>query len=557
MKSQQDVQKPIWGTATGAQISAVLYLIAVVLSVWFNVLKLNALGFHTRDFPFYLQFAAKLFDPALSNVYSMNPDGYNFLGYDGVEGMRSLLQTIHFEPIKWLFAALYWLTGTPVAIFVFQALIFFLPPLYLAYGQKGKSSNQSPPLRGRVREGAAYKTPTGTDTNAETALFVLAIALLYILFPSTILALADDLRPYTLLAPTFALTILSIHLRRPFWETLLFFNLIFFCREESIVLAIPILGYHFFRSHSHERFSRLMVLIGNWLLWILAILSYFWWTGYALNDFLNPLAPVFVWLTPLRLMLILGGFFVIIVSVMRFLARRENSWAQELENKISLQILSYAVIFAPLVWQAARSKGRKFLNREFSDAAFSFFKDIVLFPKFTLFFVATVVLSVLLWELMRSQRQRRVMLTILSLLVIACLYLQSVPWMKTPAVMAGRYRASIVDSALVVALRDSTNKYQSHILADYRTYQAFYDYENIFVYERLPWALVPGEERRFPQNQAVLQTLLAEQIEYIAFAKDQDADDESEKNLLALLDSMNVEPIERLENDQFMVIRLR
>ena len=89
-----------------------LFLTAVVVAAVFNYFKLRSLGFHTRDFAFYLEFAAKLLDPALSNRYSLNPVGYNFLGcpgvdFPGTEGTGNFHQAIHFEPMKYIYAVVY------------------------------------------------------------------------------------------------------------------------------------------------------------------------------------------------------------------------------------------------------------------------------------------------------------------------------------------------------------------------------------------------------------------------------------------------------------------
>ena len=57
------------------------------------------------------------------------------------------------------------------------------------------------------------------------------------------------------------------------------------------------------------------------------------------------------------------------------------------------------------------------------------------------------------------------------------------------------------------------------VLTDQTTFQAFYDHENVVVYERLPWHLIAGEERRWPRNQARLSTLLRDQIEWIVIKR--------------------------------------
>ena len=85
----------------GAKLSiSLIFLAGVAASLFIFHYKLQSLGFHTRDFAFYLQFHSKLLDPDLTNRYSLNPLGHNLLGLFGTESVDSFHQSFHLEPIK-------------------------------------------------------------------------------------------------------------------------------------------------------------------------------------------------------------------------------------------------------------------------------------------------------------------------------------------------------------------------------------------------------------------------------------------------------------------------
>lgn len=151
--------------------------IACLATILFNQLTLQAMEFHTRDYTYYLQFAAKLLHDRLTPHYSLNPEGPNFLGFHGIDGEAGLHQAVHIEPIKSLDALVYAIFRTSTALIVWRSLLFFAPILYF--------------LR-------VFPTPTPSDRRF-AALFVL----LYCLYPATPMAAVYDLRPFGLLAPAF------------------------------------------------------------------------------------------------------------------------------------------------------------------------------------------------------------------------------------------------------------------------------------------------------------------------------------------------------------------
>ncbi|MEK6221751.1 MAG: hypothetical protein N2D54_05845, partial [Chloroflexota bacterium] len=102
----------------------------------------------------------------------------------------------------------------------------------------------------------------------------------------------------------------------------------------------------------------------------------------------------------------------------------------------------------------------------------------------------------------------------------------------------------------IFTLRETTNKIKTSILTDYATYNAFYDYENVFIYQRLPWFLLQGDERFFPDNREVLDRLLQTKIEYLAISKT------SEKTLSPLLKELKISTIVIDETENFVTYKI-
>jgi len=79
--------------------------------------------------------------------------------------------------------------------------------------------------------------------------------------------------------------------------------------------------------------------------------------------------------------------------------------------------------------------------------------------------------------------------------------------------------AKIPQTALIFEFRRQLDPTRTHILCDYTTHQAFYDFEYLYVYERLPAYLIPSQERLYPANIETLTRLLREEIEYIMISR--------------------------------------
>ena len=450
----------------------VLFVLCSYAGSAYMTAKYLALSYHERDFTFYLQFSRKLLDPSLSPRYSMSPGGYNFIGFRGVEGSMGLLKTLHFEPIKYLDAVVHHLFATQLAVFVLHSLLFSAPLLYLAFIVK------------RLDRRSAI-------------LATLAYAV-YAFLPQNLECVSYDLRPFSLLAPLVLAQLTAIVYARPFPEILLLTNGMFLLREEALVLAIPLILFYVaneWASGRRVRRSHLAWFAACWLVWALIIAGYYFWTGFELQppEYDNLLLYASqIGIVPLASLAAALG--VAVVHYRRALWRR-LSW------------LSLGLFAAPLLIEFAelRLPYRTLLQVP---------ETLLSEPRWHLLFI--LVLGALLYSGRRAEslRLRNMLVSAavvaLSLAVSLCFVGRSAPLSEYRV-----YRARADEARVVFALRQRTSPATTSILTDYETHQAFYDYEHVYVYQRLPWHLVQGRDDKYPGNKPRLLRLMSEEVEFI------------------------------------------
>jgi len=485
--------------------------VAFIFFLAFINLKLHTLSFDQVDYPFYLQFSAKLFDPSLSARYSLNPEGGNWLGYTGVEGKDHFHQSLHLEIVKYGFAVIYRLFGAPEAVFIFIAAIYLLPVIYLYFIHP---SNQ-----------------------ARDAFFVLLFAVLYLGYPAAIHTITFDLRPRVLLVPFLSLAILAVHYRRPIWERVLFFCLLCLTREEVILLGALIILYNLFRSNNPgDRLISTSMLATIWFISLTLIYAYLRWTKYQIDPTTSPFAPIA--LHPA--LFFLGGilFAFLIVGATHF-------W-DPIEQKIAhpgrIQILSYSLIFIFLSWPLFEPLTRP--GSAISQKLAWIYMNVSMQ---SLYFTALLLLLVLVYAYISTPAQRRNYLVALTALAVFSIAFSA----ETLPGFIQAYRQETGSARLVFDFRDSVQPQTTNILCDYATYQAFYDFERVAVYNRLPWYLVKGNSRYYPKNISALNRLVNDKIQYIVISRT------SLDDIQGLLEQSALKPIKVSENEQYLVMQLR
>lgn len=473
-----------------------LYVVAVFLSFSLSSLKYQSLGFHTRDYAFYLQFAAKLFDPNLSKVYSLNPEGRNMFFMHGVEGNKNFHQTLHFELIKYFYAVLYQLNKDPRILFLFTSAVFYFPLLYLAL--------------------------IGLKANGVRNSLALVLGIFYVLYPASLEVPSYDLRPFIFLAPFYFVLVLSIHLRRPWWETLLWFNALFFIREEALLFNLGILLYlAYCQEHEPHHKITIKYCLLSWFVWIIIILFFFTWTGYPsdlIEEFLK-ITDQIPMKSFLRLWIFLIGisvlFFASIAGLWLFMQRKlafiQNS------PVLSIRIAIYSSIFVPLIYQFIKNESL-YLTNPTNEWVLS----LIFSPKYFLYFIVVLGLWVIVSKyqgLNTNKRNKRI--GNLALIILCFLFVISNIFF--PQGFLDQYSKNSIEAKtaqMIWEMRKKTNQYQNHLLVDYKTHQAFYDYQFVYAYNRLPWYLKSGKNRYFPNNSAIVQRLIDSQIEYVIISTD-------------------------------------
>lgn len=198
------------------------------------------------DSVYYLEFAAKAFQPQHGTHLSIGPEGTSIL-MQGPDGQQDIHKGIHFEPVKYLTALLYFLFHSPDVLSVFYICLFFLPLLYASL--------------------IIYR--------GQGDILLWSVAAAYALFPASLPTSGDALRPFIALFPFLLMFFISIVYRRPAREQVLFLNLLLITREEALLFGLLGVAYLFFAGHSTRRFS--MLMLGNWALWAGIAAGYVWW----------------------------------------------------------------------------------------------------------------------------------------------------------------------------------------------------------------------------------------------------------------------------------------
>jgi hypothetical protein len=461
-------------------VAVVAYAAMVVVATGFASYKLKSLGYHTRDYAFYRQFHARVFDPRMKPSYALNPQGSNVFRYAGIdgadaEGSAGLHRTMHLEPIKYVEAAVCRLFGQ-TALFAFVAALFFLPVLYAGF--------------------LALRAPRGDS------LFFMIFALAYCALPSALGSATFDLRPYALLLPFLSLSLLALLFSRSAWEVFGFFNLLFASREEAILLGLGIVIIAFVLDREESGGARRRwgwSLLVNWAVWLAVTVLYLRWIGYP-TTFLRDLGLVWAKLT--------GGQGTLASTVVT-VAAGVLAWLVWRKLPSVVRIL---VVLAALFALASLPPWLRYRSGPLGEAA----AVVAYHPRYAIVSGILLLAIVVVWRAVRPGRGRRWLSGALAVAAAVCAGLSFAPY----ELAAARQFASFVDrapvAAPVFALRRSISPYDSTVVCDLECYEALCDIDRAYVYERLPYWMVPGEDRYFPANVAALTELVAERADYIA-----------------------------------------
>ncbi len=496
----------------------VLFCIVVIAGVLFCHMKYRALAYQIRDFPYYMQFASKLLDHQAHPRYTLNPQGYNIFRHRSYDGIGSLHRSIHFEPIKYVYGALYGIVPYVPTVFAFIAFLYFLPLVYVSF---------IPLLMGKKRR-----------------LFLLLFVASYILYPGTMRAIAYDAKPYSLFVPFFSMVVLAIVYNRPFREFLLWVFCIFCVREEALIFnAILLVLYCVYRPPAK---FRMVVLLGMYALYAFVLRAYYGWADFPFERTVNPItANIYMLLYNRTVISMVALVFVLLWAYFVVRSWREGKvWARKL-----LCVAVFASLFIPLGWQLLIQFDRVQSTKTMYAPLIVTADYMINMPHFSIYFASLLLFIVMLNELFPRNLVRWFCTALVGGIALGSVYVLTQSGGYSALYRMFTYWDMGIASQPVFDLRESTDKYNTSILCDYRTYQAFYDYERVHVYNQLTCRSDRSLPLCFPDNRHELLSLINLDIDYIVVnAKNRD-------DIEALLGQSMRKPLSSSGNELFTVYR--
>jgi hypothetical protein len=495
-------------------IALIIYILSVLFSVNLLVLKRDALQFHTRDFNYFVEQAARLTDPQLTKSFALQIEGYNIFGLQGIEGVYNLYHAIHTEYFRYMYVLLYGIFRDPIALFIFFSLIFYLPILYLAV---------LPQLNQR-----------------EHTVQWLLFSLLYIIFPATLSSVTADLRPRVLIGAVWCLAVLAVHFKRPFVEKLIFFLMLIGIREEAIFLGAVLIGLNYIRMDDRrDRNMQTAVFLAIDILALVAFLAFMRWGGYTrVDNKFNPLTYLQLLLSQYPVFILV---FAVLLGLLLWFSRKKNR--KQFRDIIYLLCYSVAIGMAGFQWLRDTFGWFDVQNQAAVTSSYEFLIMALADYSTALVFYFLILLVVIVWEFTRDA-SRKLLITAYSLLIV---FSMVITLNHYPAKLVG-WRENVMPARLVWDFTAAHDRYNTRVMLDYDTYQAFYNYDKVIVYNRLPvWDAHP-ENRYYPQNKNALVEQIQSGMDFAVISRESLAD------ILELASEAGVLANEIASNQRYIIL---
>ena len=443
-----------WAVRT---VLILLFLGISYLALRYSLTKYTALGY-SGEFCYYAEMATSLPDPDLSLTYSFNPFGHNAFGYSGFEGTDNFFHSIHFEPIKYLYAAIYGLSGRISLLFLFISLLYFSPLVYLAWAA---------PLKERSQQ-------------------VMAVlwGLLYVLYPPTMEVVSFDLRPRTFLVPALAILLIAVLYRRPLWEKVLALLFLISAREEAILIAPFLILIDWLGAQpGKSRQKSTLTMVGIWLAGSAAAFAFFEWGGFEQRGkIFQSLADYWFWV-------IIAGLLGAGLLWLAIKYYRAN--ADQPRSRWLLQLAAYLPIIALVGGSSLLAYLNAYNQASFSGLLKYLSSEFLYTARLSVLFSVLFGLVGLLWLGIKPRHKHFGNLALLGLVLASAAGL----FMIYPQINAG-YGKTLdrvlypEHAAEVWQLRANTDQHNTAVLWDDQTMIAFCDYEHGYGLSRSPYYLV-------------------------------------------------------------------
>jgi len=511
----------------------IIYLFIVGLSSFFLVLKRDALQFHDRDYNYFIEQAARFTDPQMSKRFALNIEGYNFLGLQGIEGVKNLYHAIHAEYFRYTYVLLYAIFQNTLPIFLFYSMVFYSPILYFAF--------------------ILFSQGNWAKRTSRVALI---FTLFYVLFPATQNAVTADLRPRILFIPAWCLLVLAIYYDRPFIEKLIFFILLMGIREDGVLIGIFVIALNFLAgvartggnsgglalprrtpfSGINSVWKEILILLAIQVATFLAFLAFMNWGGYDRIDTQYDPRNIILSLLSSDMLFLLGGIFLVVILAMFLIGyfdwKKNRSPDKPLKRRqqfiyfLILLVYLGAILMTTVqlarwipLWLTQVNMERSILHAmpgADTVSAMEIFVEVVTNPLTALPLYMFLLMLVLLEQSSFRKRVASQADLLMTLLYIIAVIAFAITTLATFPHQVIAWQQNIPQAQLVWDFTHRHDRIGANVLLDYDTYQAFYNFENILVYNRLPlWLFgrvdrpTQVEKHYYPQNKDVL-------IRYIA-----------------------------------------
>jgi hypothetical protein len=499
-----------------AAFFVMLYLAAVGFSTFCLTQKRDALQFHPRDYNYFIEQAARLADRKLANQFTVNIDGHNFLGIEGTEGVTNLFQAIHTEFFRYSYVALYFLTQSTLVIYIFYCLIFFLPILYYAL--------------------IASRSSPGTWVPA------VLFALLYVLTPAMINAVTFDIRPRILFITAWSLLSLAIVYQRPFREKLALFIFLFCIREEAVLLGAILIAFNYFAMGPVPgRLKQTLIFLGldlaTAVMFFGAMVSFGYTQIAGIYDpgtFVSSLS-LGAWVIAL-----VSGAAVIFVTVWIWRKRRDwfQRWMMALTYASALLLTGLSEYRDIALWaETVQLTGSVSIADVFLKLLTEANSSLVLYIAF--------IPLVLSWKYVRPRAHR--VLAISAAILCVFFAMVSVP---TIVGNLNNWNQAAGPARLIWDFKAGIDRYQTNVLLDYDTLQAFFDVDKIAVYNRMPLWMVSRDDQYYPRNKQFLAKVIKERVQFVVISQ------KSLSNMTELFSLAGVSASQVAANQEYVVLKI-
>lgn len=460
-----------------------LYVWSVGWAALLGYAKWRGVAFHTRDYPYYYQFAAKLFDGDLADRFSLNPRGRSFLGFSGDDGAGSFHRGIHFEPLKYVNALAYAMIPSAYTLVFLQAALFYLPIFYLVWAM-----------------------PRSSPSDRR---FLVLLALAYAASATGVLSTVRDLRPIVQIVPALCCVLVAIYYDRPRREMLAFFVALLLVREEGLVLGACAIGIAWALDVACGRrwHNRVGALAAAWLASVAIVAAYFAWAGFEREAHRLSIGQ------GVEVVRSLAGGPVFWIAATGAGALAAWAWRRPKAWREALPLLAFGALAVPVFLEVYLRMKDPGLEQAFQECFAR--------PEGAL----QTLLAILFAVALRAARPTRVARVLCEVYLAAAIVLFC--WLNAENDRCYRerlddWRGKIDESRVLFQWRTMWSRAETPLMTDLRAYQVFADFDRVVCFERLAAYRLPHvegyelEDRRFPQNLPHLRRILSEETRWLA-----------------------------------------